>query len=98
MATTTPLLVASGLSVLNALLLVVLLGIWVRNYRAFGTPMVLGLVAFAAVLFVENLVAVYFTFSMNMLYAASPAVHTVVAVLRGLQFVAVAILVFVTWR
>lgn len=94
----TPLLVAGGLSVLNAVLLGVLTVIWVRNYRTFRTPLVLGLVAFAVVLLVENLVAIYFSFSMDMLYAASPAVHTVVALLRVLQFVAIAILLFVTWK
>jgi hypothetical protein len=98
MAMSTQLLVAGGLSVLNALALGALSVIWLRNYRTFGTPLVLGLVAFAGVLLVENLVAIYFVFSMNMLYAATPAVHTVVAVLRALQFVAVAILLYVTWQ
>jgi hypothetical protein len=98
MVMSTQLLVAGGLSLLNAVLLGALTVIWVRNYRTFRTPLVLGLVAFAVVLLVENLVAVYFSFSMNMLYAATPAVHTVVAVLRVLQFVAIAILLFVTWK
>jgi hypothetical protein len=98
MAMSTQLLVAGGLSVLNALALVALSVIWLRNYRTFGTPLVLGLVAFGAVLLVENLVAIYFVFSMHMLYAATPAVHTVVAVLRALQFVAVVILLYVTWQ
>jgi hypothetical protein len=89
-------MVAGILSVLNVGLLCVLGAIWVRNYRTFRTPLVLGLIAFAGVLLVENLVAVYFVFSMNMLYAASPAVHSVVAVLRGLEFLAVVILTYVT--
>jgi uncharacterized membrane protein len=98
MAMSTQLLVAGGLSIVNAVLLGVLTVIWLRNYRTFRTPLVLGLVAFAAVLLVENLVAIYFAFSMNMLYAATPAVHTFVAVLRALQFVAIAILLSVTWK
>jgi len=98
MAMSTQLLVAGGLSIVNAVLLSVLTVIWLRNYRTFRTPLVLGLVAFAVVLLIENLVAIYFSFSMNMLYAATPAVHTVVAVLRTLQFVAIAILLFVTWK
>jgi hypothetical protein len=94
----TQLLVAGGLSVCNAVVLAALSVIWLRNYRTFGTPLVLGLVAFAGVLLVENLVAIYFLFSMNMLYAATPAVHSVVAVLRALQLVAVSILLYVTWQ
>jgi len=98
MAMSTQLLVAGGLSIVNAVLLGVLTVIWLRNYRTFRTPLVLGLVAFAAVLLLENLVAVYFSFSMNMLYATTPAVHSLVALLRTLQFVAIAILFFVTWK
>ena len=94
----TQLLVAGGLSVCNTVVLAALSVIWLRNYRTFGTPLVLGLVAFAGVLLVENLVAIYFLFSMNMLYAATPAVHSVVAVLRALQLVAVSILLYVTWQ
>lgn len=89
-------MVAGGLSICNVGLLCVLGAIWVRNYRTFRTPLVLGLIAFAGVLLVENLVAVYFVFSMNMLYAANPGVHRVVAVLRGLEFLAILILTYVT--
>jgi hypothetical protein len=98
MAMSTQLLAAGVLSILNTVALAALSTIWLRNYRTFGTPLVLGLVAFAGVLLFENLVALYFVFSTNMLYAATPAVHTVVAVLRALQFVAVAILLYVTWQ
>jgi hypothetical protein len=98
MAMSTQLLAAGGLSILNVVLLGVLAGIWARNYLTFRTPLVLGLIVFAAVLLVENLVAIYFVFSTNMLYAATPAVHALVAVLRLLQFVAVASLLTVTWR
>ncbi len=98
MAMTTQILAAGALSLVNAALLAVLTLIWLRNYRTFRTPLVLGLVAFAVVLLIENLVAIYFAFTTSMLYAATPAVHTVVAVLRALQFVAIAILLVVTWK
>lgn len=94
----TQLMVAGGLSILNVLLLAGLGTVWVRNYRTFKTPMVLGLVAFSTVLLLENLVAIYFIFSMNMLYSTSPNVHAIVAVIRALQFVAVAILTYVTMQ
>jgi hypothetical protein len=95
---TTALLVASVLSGLNVLLLAVLAAVWLRNYRTFRTPLVLGLLAFALVLLLENLLALYFFFDMRMLYAADPTVHQAVAVLRGLQFVAIASLTASTLR
>ena len=52
------------LSGINSALLVVLLSVWLRNYRKFGSTMVLGLVGFSAVLLLENLIAgVVITFS-----------------------------------
>lgn len=90
----TALAIATGFAALSLVLLVVLTAIWVRNYREFRTPLILGLVVFALVLLLENATAIYFFFSMRMLYAADPTVQTSVAVLRGLQFVA---LCFLTW-
>jgi hypothetical protein len=90
--------VAAGLAVVNVALLAVLTVVWVRNYRTFRTPLVLGLIAFAVVLLVENLAAVYFFVSMQMLYAGSPLAQQSVALLRGLEFVALAFLTYVTLR
>lgn len=92
------LLTASALSVVNVLLLAALGAIWLRNYRTFRTPLVLGLVAFSAVLLVENLVALYFFFDMRMLYTADPNIHLAIAVLRALEFVALAFLAYVTMK
>ena len=92
------LLFASGLAALNVLLLTALASVWLRNYRKFRTPLVLGLLAFALALLVENLVALYFFFDMRMLYAMDPSVHAAVAVMRALQFVAVAFLTYVTLK
>jgi hypothetical protein len=94
MAMSTLLVVASAFSAVNAVLLATLTAVWVRNYRTFKTPLTLGLVAFAVVMLLENATALYFFFSMNMLYSSAEVVHQVVAALRGLQFVA---LVFLTW-
>ncbi|WP_247729770.1 hypothetical protein [Halovivax limisalsi] len=91
----TTLTIATGFAALSALLLLVLASIWIRNYRTFRTPMILGLVVFAVVLLLENATAIYFFFSsMKMLYVNDPAVLTSVAILRGLQFLA---LCFLTW-
>ncbi|MFB6271242.1 MAG: hypothetical protein ABEH83_14965 [Halobacterium sp.] len=98
MAMGTSTLAATVLSAVNLVVLVTLAGVWVRNYVEFRTPLVLGLVAFSVVLAVENAVAVYFFFSMHMLYASDPTVQSVVLVMRALQFVAVALLAWVTMR
>jgi hypothetical protein len=96
--TSSTLLVATALATLNVLLLGVVGAVWLRNYRTFRTPLVLGLLAFAAVLLVENLVALYFFLDMRMLYVADPDVHLAVAILRALQFVALALLTYVTLK
>lgn len=99
MATMAPtLMIASVLSGLNVLLLLALSAVWARNYRTFRTPLTLGLLAFAVVLLIENLLAIYFFFSMHMLYASDPGVHQTVAVLRVLQFVALVFLTYVTMK
>jgi hypothetical protein len=88
--------VATALSVVNAILLGVLAGVWVRNYRTFGSEMTAGLAAFAAVLLVENAVAIFFFFSSGMLYAGAPSAQQAVAALRALQTVALVFLTYVT--
>ena len=90
--------IASGLAVVNIVLLALLTTVWVRNYRKFRTPLVLGLVAFGAVMVVENVVALYFFFSMKMLYSGDPTVQQAVLVLRGLQLVALGFLTYVTMK
>ncbi|ACV11705.1 conserved hypothetical protein [Halorhabdus utahensis DSM 12940] len=89
---------ASVLSGLNILLLLVLGGIWAQNYREFRTPLTLGLLGFAAVLIIENLVALSFFFSMGMLYAGSESAQLAVLAMRGLQFVAVSFLTVISLR
>lgn len=96
MAMNTTIMAASALTGLNALLLLALSAVWVRNYRTFRTPMTLGLLVFALVLLVENAVAIYFFFSMSMFYSGDPAVQQAVLVLRALQFVALVFLTYVT--
>ena len=88
------LLTAVAMSILNLALLSVLTYIWISNYREFRSPHILGLVIFAVALSAENIAAIYFYFSMDMLYATSPTAQRVVVLLRGLQLVA---LVALTW-
>jgi len=83
---------------LNSALLLPLVGVWIRNYRTFGTGLVGGLVLFAVAMLVENAMAIYFFFSMASFYSGDPGVQKVVLVLRGLQFVAIASLSYTTLR
>jgi hypothetical protein len=90
--------VAAALAGVNVLLLLALTAVWVRNYRQFRTGMVAGLVAFGTVMLLENAVALYFFFSMRMLYSGDPGVQWAVAVLRALEALALAFLTYVTMR
>jgi hypothetical protein len=90
--------IASAFAGINVVLLAVLTAVWVRNYRTFRTSLVLGLIAFAVVMLFENATALYFFFSMEMFYGNSATVQTAVAVLRGMQFVALLILTWVTLK
>ncbi len=90
--------VATAFAGLNVLLLATLGFVWLRNYRTFGTPLILGLLAFAAVMLVQNLASIYFFFSMGMLYSGSPTAQQFVAGLRGLEFLALLFLTYVTMQ
>jgi len=90
--------IASGLAAVNVVLLAVLSAVWLRNYRRFKTPLILGLLAFAVVMLIENAAAIYFFFSMGMLYAGSVQAQQFVVLLRGLEVVALLFLTYVTMQ
>lgn len=98
MAMNTTIMIASVLSGLSILLLAGLLGVWIRNYRTFRTPLSLGLVAFGAVLLLENALAIYFFFSTSMLYSGDPFAQRAILVLRTLQLFAIGVLTYVTMQ
>jgi hypothetical protein len=89
---------ASALAGVNIVFLAVLSGVWLRNYRTFRTPLVLGLVAFSVAMLAENALALYFFFTMQSFYSGDPHVQQAVLVLRGLQLVALGFLTYVTLR
>lgn len=89
---------ASVLAGVNIIFLTALSAVWLRNYRTFRTPLVLGLVAFSGVMLAENALALYFFFTMQSLYSGDPHVQQAVLVLRGLQLVALGFLTYVTMR
>ena len=98
MAMGTLITAAVALAGLNTLLLLPLVGVWVRNYTTFGTGLVGGLVLFAVAMLAENAMAIYFFFSMASFYSGDPGVQKVVLILRGLQFIAIATLSYTTLR
>lgn len=87
---------AVGLAVINLGLLFVLAGIWLQNYRTFRTTLLLGLVLFAGVLAIENLVAILSYLTTEMVYAGGTQAKYAVIGLRALQFVALVFLTYVT--
>jgi len=89
---------AAVLAGLNVLLLLPLVGVWIRNYTMFKTGLVGGLVLFAVAMLAENAMAIYYFFSMASFYSGDPHVQQSVLVLRGLQFVAIAGLSYTTLR
>ncbi|MFB6146541.1 MAG: hypothetical protein ABEJ08_02530 [Halobacteriaceae archaeon] len=98
MAMSSTIMAASALSAVTMGLLGVLLAVWVRNYRTFGSPLILGLIAFGGVLLVENGLAIYFFFQTTMLYAGVPAAQQAILALRALQLVAVLFLTAVSMQ
>ncbi|TKX87888.1 hypothetical protein EXE43_01020 [Halorubrum sp. SS5] len=93
----------TGLAVLigivNSALLAVLAAVWLRNYREFGSTLLLGLLGFCAVLLAENLISIGFFFSsMRTLYAMDPLVGRVVLGMSVLELLAVALLTYATLK
>jgi len=84
--------VAAGI---NIVLLVGLIGIWLRTYREIRAPLTLGPIVFAVFLLAENAVALGF-------YLNPPVMPTfaveVMMVLQVLESVGVAALAYVTWQ
>ena len=84
---------------INSVLLAVLVAVWVRNYRQFRTPMVLGLLGFSSVLLIENLIAIYFfSSSMQSLYSMDPLAGQVVFGMRLLELLAIGFLSYATLK
>ena len=98
MSITTEVTIATAFSAGNLILLGILTYVWLQNYRTFRSTLILGLLLFSLVFILENLVVVYFFFAEAMLYGYNILVHRVMLALRGLQFVALLSLVYVTLK
>jgi hypothetical protein len=86
----------------NLVLLAALGGVWLRNYRRHGAAHTLGLLVFAAFLLVENGVWLYLYLLrpdfVGWYGKTDPGVQAAVALLCGLELVALVVLARVTWR
>lgn len=82
--------------IVNIILLLLLLYVYAQNYRQMKSPFLLGLMLFAVIFLVENILGVYFHFMMVDYYSAEAMGN--VRILMAIQTVALAILTWVTWR
>ena len=94
--------VARGAAVVNVLLLLALGFVWLRNYRQHGAAHTLGLLVVAAFLLVENgLWLVFYLLHPGFIgwfVNAGTDIQIGMAMLCGLELVALAFLVRITWR
>lgn len=98
MATISWVTTAMTLAGLNIVLLGTAGFIWLGNYREFRTSLLLGLVGFAAVMLVENVMTIYSFLQWGRLYADSMFAKQFFTGLRGVQFLALASLNYVVWK
>lgn len=88
-------------TVLNVVLLAALTVIWARNYRQFRSKHTLGLSVFALLLLAENVVTVY-VFGFDPLLTrwianSAPLAQLAMAVVKSLEFAALAVLTWTAW-
>jgi len=98
MVTVSWVLAAIVLAVLNVLLLGMAGFVWMSNYRKFRTSLLLGLVGFATVMLIENFMTIYSFVEWGRLYADSMFAKRFFTGLRGMQFLALVSLNYVTWK
>jgi hypothetical protein len=79
----------------NIVLLVGIIGIWIRTYREIRAPLTLGSIVFATFLLAENAVALYFYFTAP----AMPALAVqFMMLLQVLETGGIAVFAYVTWQ
>jgi len=92
---------ASAATALNVVLLVVLVGIWTRNYREFRSKHALGFVVFGVLLLAENLLSFnYYVLDPEVaeyLAAADSVAGRAMLFVQLLEFGALCFLAWITW-
>jgi hypothetical protein len=84
------------LSGLNAAILTSLIYVYAQNYQKLNSKFSLGLLVFASILLLENVLAFYFNWTMMGLYAEKVAQQGLI--LRALETASLVILGYITWR
>lgn len=87
---------ASIVSFLNIILLLMLSFIYVRNYRTIKSKFCLGLMIFALLFLIQNLIAFYF--QITMMYYYSKEVANIAFVLNALEALGFVALLYITWK
>lgn len=90
-------LLSMGMAAASAIVLAVLLRVYLDNHRQLRSPFTLGLLFFATFLLVENVVAVYFYYTMAEA-GEGPSVAIPMLGLNVVQLVGYSALFYVTWR
>lgn len=81
---------------INVALLLSLIYVYAQNYQRLNSKFSLGLLVFASILMAENLLALYFNWTMMGLYAEKVAQQGLI--LRALETLSLVILAGITWR
>ncbi len=93
---------AGAASAFNVALLLVLVGIWVGNYRDIGSKHALGLAIFGTLLLAENLLAFYYYVLdpqvAQLLRSAAPVAGRAMSIVQFLELAGLLFLAWVTWE
>ncbi|MBI5224062.1 hypothetical protein HY990_06610 [Candidatus Micrarchaeota archaeon] len=87
---------ATIISIANVLMSILLLYVYIKNYLKMKLSFTLGLIIFALLFFVHNLVAVYFQFAMIMYYTKDVASFALT--LNFLEMIGLMSLVYITYK
>jgi len=94
--------VAGAAAAINVVLLLVLVGIWGRNYLDIGSKHALGLAIFGVLLLAENLLAFYYYVLdpqvAQLLRSAAPIAGQAMSFVQLLELAAILFLLWVTWE
>jgi len=83
------------LTAISVILLTMLLVVYFKNLKQMKSKLLLGLILFAAVFLVQNLVSLYYFVTMMNYYVSAVEIH--VFILSLLQAIAFGVLLKITW-
>ena len=89
-------LIGMAIHSINIILLIVLLYIYVQNYRQLKTELNMGLILFALLFLIQSSINMYYDTAMIM-YSSTPA-EIAATILEGIKAAAFAILVWISWE